>query len=396
MDPVLKEKLERVAPLGFGIVETPKCKICAGSTGLFDVVDFNKHCSFSDPLRFGISGIGVSYYRCSSCSLIFTDLVDDWEAADFARFIYNDDYIKVDPEYFGKRSVRAAKQMTLRLAGMEGYKILDYGSGSGEFAREMRKQGFRSVANYDPYSSPSMPGGPFDIVTCFEVMEHSPNPISTLREMAERLSSPGAIIIGQSLQPKNIEELGGRWWYIAPRNGHVSMFAEETMLTMASELQLDYHRGDSLYALTKGTLGGAVAKVVAGIGEQVQLLSLNAPPPESNATPMWNGVEAIKSRMFRWSAAERLVWENASLRAGSSMVQIPFLMEVRANFANQSVISVDGKKIATRVERHRIIGDVKVRRPRICKIELVTPPLCTPQELRGEIDTRKLGLAIRC
>ena len=41
----------------------------------------------------------VTYYRCVHCQLIFTDFIDDWTIDEISRFIYNDDYVKVDPEY---------------------------------------------------------------------------------------------------------------------------------------------------------------------------------------------------------------------------------------------------------------------------------------------------------
>ena len=44
---------------------------------------------------------------------------------------------------------------------------------------DLGEVGFRDVTAYDPFSSPQRPEARFDIMTCFEVMEHSPDPRAT-------------------------------------------------------------------------------------------------------------------------------------------------------------------------------------------------------------------------
>jgi hypothetical protein len=374
--------------------QIPSCKVCSGRTTFFDAVDFNKHCS-GLPYQFGLSGIVIPYYRCANCNFIFTDFIDDWSTEEVSQFIYNADYLKVDPEYLGARARRTAREMAIFLAGCENLRILDYGSGSGIFSEEMAKHGFKQVESYDPISSPSRPPGSFDIVTCFEVIEHSPQPLVTLTEMCGSLSNRGAIIIGQSLQPSNIEEIGARWWYIAPRNGHVSIFAEETFIKLANRLNLIYHRGSGIYALAKGELVGPTLNAVARVGMPIHERTLVA-PHAGILDSGWHGIELMDTETFRWSAESNLQWSNLDFRAGITMIQIPFLMEICDGFASQCNILVDGKEVPTRVERRRIVGEVTNACAATCGVVLRTPPPVTPMELRGAPDTRRLGLALAC
>src|SRR5579864_7524503 len=110
MDSDLARKLCSLPPLEPELAEETKCKICGGRAPLFDIVDFNKFCS-DEPYAFGRSGIPVKYYRCRSCQFIFSNLIDDWTQEEIARFIYNDDYLKVDGEYVSARPLRTAATM---------------------------------------------------------------------------------------------------------------------------------------------------------------------------------------------------------------------------------------------------------------------------------------------
>jgi hypothetical protein len=261
MDSELVRMLSALPPLSPERVESRNCKVCGTPSPLFDVVDFNKICS-SHPYALGVSGIPVNYYRCAACRLIFTDLIDGWTPEEVARFIYNGDYIKVDPEYVADRPLRTAIQFAEWLSGCEQSRILDYGSGSGTFADEMRRRGFRNIESYDPFSHPARPIGVFDLITCFEVIEHSPDPVATLLDMTSMLSDSGAILAGQTIQPHNIEEIGGRWWYLAPRNGHVSAFADLTFFMMAERAGLIYRDGQGLYGFARPSLAPSIRDIL--------------------------------------------------------------------------------------------------------------------------------------
>ena len=371
----------------------PVCKICGGETHLFDCVDFYKVCS-ANPYKFGLSGIGISYYRCGKCNFIFTDFIDEWSHEEVVRYIYNEDYVKVDPQYQGARAHTVAVSMARHLAGFENLRILDYGSGSGQFAKEMRRLGFQHVDSYDPLSSPAESCGTYDLITCFEVIEHSPNPLMLLADMCAKLSNGGTIIIGQTLQPGNIDDVGGRWWYVAPRNGHVSFFAEETFIALAERSNLLYFRGPEFYMFTRDC-DDHVAPLATRMGHLVHLWSLVAPGP-GDPPAGWHEVENQERTMFRWSSKKEISWPPFQLKPGSNLIQIPFYSSIRDGFVEQCTLDVDGARLLTRIERRRISGEIDVVKPRICRVTLTTPCPLSPFELRGTPDKRKLGLAVRC
>jgi hypothetical protein len=371
-----------------------KCKVCEADSAIFDSVDFNKHCS-SAPYGFGLSGISVPYYRCAKCSLIFTDFIDDWNDEEVARYIYNSDYQKVDPEYARVRPLRAANDMSKHFAGCEQLRFLDYGSGSGMYTERMRELGFLHIEAYDPFSSPAEPTGVYDFITCFEVIEHSPKPLAAFIDMVGKLSHDGAIVVGQTLQPGNIEEIGGRWWYVAPRNGHVSFFAEETFITLADRLGLTYHSGTGLYAFCRHKPSKPVANFVRKVGSEMHLQTLMAPVPGA-FSPGWHGVERTGARTYRWSAVAEVSWSELELRMGVNLIHVPFIRSARAGFEQECVLSVDGKRLKTRVHAHRLVAEIQVSKPRTCRVTLFTPPPASPHELTGAPDNRRLGLAVDC
>ncbi len=207
-----------------------RCKVCGNPAIPFDIVDFNK-CSAGYP--FGFADVAVPWHRCAHCGFLFTAFFDDWSEHDFARFVYNDDYIKVDPDYAEIRPRLVAERMAKMLAGYKDARILDYGSGRGVWVQQMREHGFAHVDGYDPFAQPVRPEGRYDLITCLEVIEHSPRPVETLAEMAELLTDDGCILLGESLQPNNIFEARCSWWYAAPRNGHCSTFADRTLAYLA-------------------------------------------------------------------------------------------------------------------------------------------------------------------
>jgi tetratricopeptide (TPR) repeat protein len=158
------------------------CKVCGEGCGLFGLVDFHKSCEEARGKKLPLSGFAVYYRRCGRCGFVFSSDFDGWGMEDFRRYIYNGDYGLVDPDYAEARPVGNARLVAESFAGSrEGMRILDYGGGTGLLATRLREQGFLAET-YDPFSEfNELPAGRFDLVTCFEVMEHVPWPRETVR-----------------------------------------------------------------------------------------------------------------------------------------------------------------------------------------------------------------------
>ena len=396
MDTALEERLRALPPLDPSVArrQARACKICGGPAMPFDVVDFNKCASETDVYPFGLSGVTVVYVRCDQCGFLFTTAFDDWTGANFADFVYNGDYVKVDGEYLGIRARALADSMRGRLGGCEAVRILDYGSGLGIFAEAMAGYGFANVASYDPYSSPERPAGPFDIVTCFEVIEHTTDPLAALRDMSSLLAEGGAIIFSQALQPEDIRRVRGGWWYLAPRNGHVSTFTEDTLAEIAHRLGRILHVGEGLYALRAPNAPPAVARAAARVGRSLFSLDLRA-PGAGPAGPAWNDFE-YDGRAYRWTRTREIDWRVAlTPGAGTRLrVQIPLVNEIVEGFAAGCEILVDGVPWPTKLSETMLVAEGDCGLAGEVLVRLRTPAPVSPSDLRPTTDRRRLGLAV--
>ena len=194
------------------------------------MVDFHKSCIEAQGRRLALSGCPIYYRRCQLCSFTFTTAFDSWDQDTFHKLIYNDDYLVVDPDFVDLRPTGNARLVATSFPdSRDSIEILDFGGGGGVFAARLREQGF-SAATYDPFSNfNQMPAAQFDLVTCFEVMEHVPSPQTTVAAMVSLLKKPGAILFSTLVQPADFESIGLNWWYASPRNGHISLYSTQSL-----------------------------------------------------------------------------------------------------------------------------------------------------------------------
>jgi len=328
--------------------------------------------------------VTVPYFRCADCGFLFTTFCDDWSHEDFGRLIYNDDYVLVDPEYVSNRPIRTAERMAHWLRGYEAARILDYGAGRGLFAERLAELGYANVESYDPFTIPKRPEGRFDIVTCFEVIEHSTAPANILADLRSFLADQGCIVLAEAVQPLDIEHLRGSWWYVAPRCGHVSTFADRTLVALADRHGMVYHRGDP-HALVRGS---SFAELGGRFGLPLACFRLVAPGQEREGE--WHGVEPDRRGQFQWTASETVTWRMTTPPGPPRLLQImlPFLHEARAGFAADCRIRIDGITIATAVRESCIFAESTTVMRGDVTVTLSTPPLASA-------DNRRVGLAIK-
>jgi hypothetical protein len=225
-----------------------ECKVCGYSANLFGAADSSKSTTAGQPVP--PTGKSIFFYRCTNCDFLFTPDFDTWSQADFLREIYNEEYIKVDPDFTSIRPLEYAQTMAARLAPRRAsIRLLDYGGGRGTFAARMRELGF-DTASYDPFFKsefePSL-GEKFELIHCREVIEHSPDPRSFALDLVRFLRDDGVVYLSTVLQPPDILELGLRWWYAAQRNGHISLFSRESLGVLWHELGLQFGCFDDVH-----------------------------------------------------------------------------------------------------------------------------------------------------
>jgi SAM-dependent methyltransferase len=106
----------------------------------------------------------------------------------------------------GRRRLWAARLRLLRRVAVSG-RLLDVGCGAGEFLNVARAAGFdatgtefsdaaRGRTSGPPvYKRPSEAPGEYDLITMWHVLEHTPSPMETLREVSAKLRPGGKFIL---------------------------------------------------------------------------------------------------------------------------------------------------------------------------------------------------------
>lgn len=213
----------------------PACKVCGGPTWLLDSVDRGMCVGHGERFHLGRTGEIASYHACDACGFVFTDFFDAWSAEAFAEKIYNKDYVHIDPEYVLTRPTQMGRWTADVLTeAPRTLRFLDYGAGSCILGDQLRTAGFHEVQAWDPFSSPTRPCGPFDVITCYEVLEHVVDPVAVFGEFRKLLAPGGVVLLSTHLVPEDISDLRSGWWYLGPRNGHISLFSASSMSQLAT------------------------------------------------------------------------------------------------------------------------------------------------------------------
>lgn len=222
-----------------------KCLVCGESAPLYDVVDFNKSCEEYRGVFLPLSGHPVYYVRCESCNYTFAPEFGSWSDADFLEKIYNQDYVKVDPDYLDVRQRQNAAMLNNWFGAYRAHiRHLDYGGGNGLLAQLLRGAEWHS-RSYDPFPSNDLQLadiGTFNLITAFEVFEHVPDPHVMMENISRLLDGPQALVffstgISDGLI-KDQERLN--WWYAAPRNGHIGLHSSKSLKVLAQRHNMNF------------------------------------------------------------------------------------------------------------------------------------------------------------
>lgn len=219
-----------------------RCKICDGETEVLGVCDFNKTCEEEKKKKvFPFIGHSVYYHQCKNCQFIFTVDFDEWSIDDYLVNIYNTEYVSVDPDYISKRPEFCLSWFVPMLGGDKSTTVFDYGAGTNYLSLNLKQNGY-TAEGWDPMwkTEPDFDKTrKFDVVTAFEVLEHTPTPYDTSKEMLSFLKPESGQVVFSTLVNDIIGDQGSDYWYIAPRNGHVCMHSNKSLEIMFDKLGLE-------------------------------------------------------------------------------------------------------------------------------------------------------------
>jgi 2-polyprenyl-6-hydroxyphenyl methylase/3-demethylubiquinone-9 3-methyltransferase len=214
------------------LLSPPACKICGTPSPHFFRCDLHNNAQVHFGLYTGSitpHGAQLDYYRCTNCGFVFSPFMDNWDAQKFATHIYNADYPMLDGTYNGHRAGMMANKLYLGLYDrINQLDFLDYGGGLGLQSNLLQSMGAKRAVTYDQFAAGSIrPTGRFNVTTCMEVLEHATDPQAMAKDLVSLTNlDDGFMIITTQFQPADIDAQKEKWWYVAPRVGHVAFYTQ--------------------------------------------------------------------------------------------------------------------------------------------------------------------------
>ena len=201
-----------------------------------------------------ISKYQAVYCFCDRCQFLFV------EAPEWLKEVYKDPINIYDTGVLA-RNISLSRRVAVIIYfffSREG-RFLDYAGGYGILTRLMRDVGF-DFYWYDPHSTNLVARGfelveansNFELLTCFEVLEHLVDPIKEIEKMFRFSDS---ILLSTQLLPDSIPK-PHEWPYYGLKHGqHVSFYSLKTLQFIAKKFGCNlYSYKKALYLLTSRNL----------------------------------------------------------------------------------------------------------------------------------------------
>jgi SAM-dependent methyltransferase len=175
-------------------------------------IDLPKLDSFAFASRKNPEYMHPRLIECPACGLWYGSpvLSSDTLAAAYQRADFDSG---AEASYASTSYAQQIRQILPRLSDCEG--ALDIGTGDGAFLERLLELGFRNVAGVEPSEAPynaakpdirarirlgvfrpeDFPPGTLSLITCFQTMEHVPDPMALVRGARALLKPGGAFVM---------------------------------------------------------------------------------------------------------------------------------------------------------------------------------------------------------
>jgi SAM-dependent methyltransferase len=235
--------------------------------------------------RLVVANPQYSYLICASCGLRrehpLPDPTEDRELYDDGYYLRHGLAVRLEDQSSLKRELLARRVGLLtKLNGGPG-RVLDVGAGTGLFVEASMRAGWRAFgversSSAVRFASEITRGSVvigrveelafdelFDAVTLWDVLEHLPDPRSTLVSIRQLLRPGGLIGISlPNVAGMKARLLANQWRYYLPQLGHLTHFSPKTLTTLLRQAGFVPVRVETSGAFNLGSLVGMDPVVV--------------------------------------------------------------------------------------------------------------------------------------
>ena len=193
----------------------------------------------------------VIYKKCTKCDFLYSNHIEISNQGVISEFYKNQSFENEDPGYRARAKTGLSSLLKfckkLKIDPMS-LSILDYGCGNGEFISLCKKLGIQ-VTGFEPFyvdkNSDTYQNiinkeedldklkGTFDIVCCFEVVEHITTP-KIFEHLLELLNPSGHLFFSTGMYIHNLHT--AKWEYIVP--AHCSIYSVRSLEILSKKLSI--------------------------------------------------------------------------------------------------------------------------------------------------------------